>query len=220
MSQSSTGIQMPTRSAQTARKSYARTPTILDLPRLTEVQLRSFEWFKGEGLSELFSEISPIVSFNKNLELHFGDFYFGEVLRLARDLRGARNCRERLAYLFDSAGAGNWMGRHFFSGGMMPSRDLLPLAAAPLVLEQQWSWNGTHYGRTAGAWLAQLDARAGEALDVLAQAYGAAAAPRWLGRWRIFLMACEELFTYSDGMEWGVAHYRWKNSDRAVDAWS
>jgi DNA-directed RNA polymerase subunit beta len=78
MSLSSNGIQMPTRSAQTARKSYARTPTILDLPRLTEVQLRSFDWFKGEGLSELFSEISPIVSFNKNLELHFGDFYFGE----------------------------------------------------------------------------------------------------------------------------------------------
>jgi DNA-directed RNA polymerase subunit beta len=61
-----------------ARKSYARTPTILELPRLTEVQLRSFEWFKTEGLRELFAEISPISSFNKNLELHFGDFYFGE----------------------------------------------------------------------------------------------------------------------------------------------
>jgi len=60
------------------RKSYARTPLVLDLPRLTEVQLRSFEWFKTEGMRELFSEISPIVSFNKNLELHFGDFYFGE----------------------------------------------------------------------------------------------------------------------------------------------
>ncbi|MEZ4870317.1 MAG: DNA-directed RNA polymerase subunit beta [Caldilineaceae bacterium] len=63
---------------KTARKMYARTPTILELPRLTEVQLRSFEWFKTEGLQELFAEISPIVSFNKNLELHFGDFYFGE----------------------------------------------------------------------------------------------------------------------------------------------
>ncbi|HMN29371.1 MAG TPA: DNA-directed RNA polymerase subunit beta, partial [Caldilineaceae bacterium] len=61
-----------------ARKSYARTPAVLDLPRLTEVQLRSFDWFKGEGLRELFAEITPIVSFNKNLELHFGDFYFGE----------------------------------------------------------------------------------------------------------------------------------------------
>ncbi|MCB0044766.1 MAG: DNA-directed RNA polymerase subunit beta, partial [Caldilineaceae bacterium] len=60
------------------RKTYARTPTVLELPRLTEVQLRSFEWFKGEGLRELFEEISPIVSFNKNLELHLGDFHFGD----------------------------------------------------------------------------------------------------------------------------------------------
>ncbi len=78
MSQSWNGIHSPSRGAKTMRKTYARTPTILDLPRLTEVQLRSFEWFKHDGLRELFAEISPIVSFNKNLELHFGDFYFGE----------------------------------------------------------------------------------------------------------------------------------------------
>ncbi len=64
--------------ARPDRKSYARTPTVLDLPGLTEVQLRSFEWFKEEGLRELFDEITPIVSFNKNLELHFGGFHFGE----------------------------------------------------------------------------------------------------------------------------------------------
>ena len=72
------GAMSTKRGTRTARKSYARTPTILELPRLTEVQLRSFDWFKEEGLRELFDEISPIVSFNKNLELHFGDFYFGE----------------------------------------------------------------------------------------------------------------------------------------------
>ena len=72
------GATTPKRGVRTERKSYARTPTILELPRLTEVQLRSFDWFKTEGLRELFDEISPIVSFNKNLELHFGDFYFGE----------------------------------------------------------------------------------------------------------------------------------------------
>ena len=72
------GTNFAAQGAHTIRKSYARTPTILDLPRLTEVQLRSFEWFKNEGLRELFAEISPITSFNKNLELHFGDFYFGE----------------------------------------------------------------------------------------------------------------------------------------------
>ena len=78
MSLSLNGTNSTSESVRPARKSYARTPTVLELPRLTEVQLRSFEWFKTEGLSELFSEISPIVSFNKNLELHLGDFYFGE----------------------------------------------------------------------------------------------------------------------------------------------
>ncbi|MFO7633396.1 MAG: DNA-directed RNA polymerase subunit beta, partial [Caldilinea sp.] len=94
MSQSVNGTSASTQGSSVRRKSYARTPTVLDLPRLTEVQIRSFEWFKTEGLQELFAEISPIVSFNKNLELHFGggsgggvggngavagsDFYFGE----------------------------------------------------------------------------------------------------------------------------------------------
>ena len=68
----------PTKPASVRRKTYVWTPTILELPRLTEVQLRSFEWFQTEGLKELLAEISPITSFNKNLELHFGDFYFGE----------------------------------------------------------------------------------------------------------------------------------------------
>ena len=72
------GNIVSTQGKRVRRKNYARTPTVLELPRLTEVQLRSFEWFKTEGLKELFAEISPISSFNKALELHFGDFYFGE----------------------------------------------------------------------------------------------------------------------------------------------
>ncbi|MGB5050373.1 MAG: DNA-directed RNA polymerase subunit beta, partial [Caldilineaceae bacterium] len=63
---------------RTPRKSYARTPNVVELPRLIEIQLNSFEWFRTEGMKELFEEISPIVSFNKNLEMHFGDFHFGE----------------------------------------------------------------------------------------------------------------------------------------------
>ncbi|MCB0133224.1 MAG: DNA-directed RNA polymerase subunit beta, partial [Caldilineaceae bacterium] len=78
MSLSSNGSVSPVKNIRPDRKTYARTPSILELPRLTEVQLRSFEWFKVDGLRELFAEISPIVSFNKNLELHLGDFYFGE----------------------------------------------------------------------------------------------------------------------------------------------
>ena len=78
MNQTGYGNQGNSQDRRVVRKNYARTPAVLELPRLTEVQLRSFEWFKNEGLKELFAEISPIASFNKALELHFGDFYFGE----------------------------------------------------------------------------------------------------------------------------------------------
>ncbi len=59
-------------------KSYASIPDVLELPDLIEIQLRSFEWFKEEGLRELFDEISPIESFNGNLQLYFLDYWFEE----------------------------------------------------------------------------------------------------------------------------------------------
>ncbi len=68
-------------------KSYARLPDVLELPRLIEIQLESFRWFQTEGLRELFDEISPIVSFNRNLELHFGEFWFGEPKYPERECR-------------------------------------------------------------------------------------------------------------------------------------
>ncbi|MEJ2207870.1 MAG: DNA-directed RNA polymerase subunit beta, partial [Anaerolineae bacterium] len=56
------------------RKSYARIPDVLSLPDLIEVQLESYREFQREGLRELFDEISPIESFNGNLELHLPGF--------------------------------------------------------------------------------------------------------------------------------------------------
>ena len=89
MKLSPNGVNASVAGARPVRKSYARTPTVLDLPRLIEVQLHSFEWFKEEGLRDLFKEISPITSFNKNLELHFGDFRFGDPKHTENE------CRER-----------------------------------------------------------------------------------------------------------------------------
>jgi cyclopropane-fatty-acyl-phospholipid synthase len=117
-------------------------------------------------------------------------------------------CHRTSPYRFEEQGAGNWMARHFFSGGLMPSADLLPSVPSPLAVERQWAWDGRHYERTANSWLANLDARRDEARKVLAATYGPRDAERWLGRWRIFLMACAELFGYDGGREWGVAHYR------------
>ncbi|MCB0034391.1 MAG: DNA-directed RNA polymerase subunit beta, partial [Anaerolineales bacterium] len=52
-------------------KSYARAAGVLELPKLIDVQLNSFEQFKEESLTELFEEISPIESYNGDLKLYF-----------------------------------------------------------------------------------------------------------------------------------------------------
>jgi cyclopropane-fatty-acyl-phospholipid synthase len=115
-------------------------------------------------------------------------------------------CHQRAAYTFDDDESGdeNWMGRHFFSGGIMPSEDLLGRFQADLRLERTWQVDGTHYARTLDAWLANLD-RLGD--QALATPSNCEDPRRMLQRWRMFLMACAELFGYRGGGEWYVAHY-------------
>ncbi|GLQ45958.1 cyclopropane-fatty-acyl-phospholipid synthase [Dyella lipolytica] len=112
-----------------------------------------------------------------------------------------------LMYPFETAGDDNWMGRHFFTGGVMPSADALLWFQRDLSLEQRWLVDGTHYQRTANQWLERQDRQRGKVMEVLTHAYGANAT-RWFQRWRMFWMACAELFGYADGQEWQIAHYR------------
>lgn len=124
-------------------------------------------------------------------------------------------CHRRFAYPFETAGDDNWMGRHFFSGGQMPSLDLLPSVPSPLALQARWRWGGEHYARTANAWLQNLDAQRDELAHILAGAAGDGELA--LRRWRLFFLACAELFAMAGGTEWGVAHYRFghrTSSDR------
>jgi cyclopropane-fatty-acyl-phospholipid synthase len=109
-------------------------------------------------------------------------------------------------YAFEDRGAGDWMSRHFFSGGIMPSASLPLLFQRHLRLQRQWAWGGEHYEKTANAWLKNLDDNRDRALPILRQAYGADA-EIWLQRWRMFFMACAELWGYRGGQEWFVSHY-------------
>ena len=116
-------------------------------------------------------------------------------------------CHRSTPYEYIDRGPSDWMSRHFFSGGIMPSADLPMRIGDDLTVERHWQWNGNHYARTLRAWLDTMDARKNAVLPILEDTYGREQADRWRMRWRIFFMACEELFAYNGGREWYVSHY-------------
>jgi len=110
-------------------------------------------------------------------------------------------------YSFEARDASDWMARHFFSGGMMPSDDLALRFQDHLALVERWRWDGTHYARTSEAWLENMDAQREAIMPILAETYGVDHAALWWMRWRLFFMSCAELFGHDRGREWWVAHY-------------
>ncbi|MGI9334297.1 MAG: SAM-dependent methyltransferase [Gammaproteobacteria bacterium] len=116
-------------------------------------------------------------------------------------------CHRAVPYAFDDQGTCDWMSRYFFSGGIMPSDDLPMRFQDHLRLRDHWRWDGTHYERTANAWIANMDRRRDRLRSILEQTYGGAEAQRWWMRWRIFFAACAELFGWDGGQEWWVSHY-------------
>ena len=116
-------------------------------------------------------------------------------------------CHRSVPYAFVDQGPGDWMSRHFFTGGMMPSDDLPLYFQQHLQLQQHWRWNGRHYRDTANAWLANMDQRRDQVWPLLESVYGQQQTQQWWMRWRMFFMACAELFGYDDGQQWWVSHY-------------
>jgi cyclopropane-fatty-acyl-phospholipid synthase len=123
-------------------------------------------------------------------------------------------CHKATPYEYIDKGPADWMSRYFFTGGIMPAADLPLRFPDHLGIEHRWHWNGRHYARTCNAWLEKMDANKQDILPVLADCYGEADASLWWQRWRIFFMACAELFDYDEGTEWYVGHYLFSRMKR------
>jgi cyclopropane-fatty-acyl-phospholipid synthase len=117
-----------------------------------------------------------------------------------------------VAYPFVDEGSDDWMARHFFTGGLMPSESLLLRFQDHVALEWLWVVEGHHYEKTSNHWLENMDRRRAEGIALLRPVYGKDA-ELWFNRWRVFYMACAELFGYAGGEEWRVAHYRFRRRD-------
>ena len=113
----------------------------------------------------------------------------------------------KYSYPYKSDDPSEWMARYFFTGGIMPGHDLLPSFNRSLSTIDSWQLSGEHYCKTAEAWLENFDDNAAEIREVFVECYGPEKAKTWMWRWRLFILACAELFGYKSGVEWGVSHY-------------
>jgi cyclopropane-fatty-acyl-phospholipid synthase len=119
----------------------------------------------------------------------------------------------RHSYPYETDGPANWMAQTFFTGGVMPSRSLLPEAAGPeMVADGEWWIAGTHYSRTLEAWLGRLDDSGEDIARDLAPVYGNDELSIWVQRWRMFFMACAEMFAMDAGEQWGVVHHTFRRT--------
>eukprot|EP01029_Cantina_marsupialis_P011648 TRINITY_DN2590_c0_g3_i1.p1 TRINITY_DN2590_c0_g3~~TRINITY_DN2590_c0_g3_i1.p1 ORF type:complete len:340 (+),score=27.19 TRINITY_DN2590_c0_g3_i1:75-1094(+) len=114
---------------------------------------------------------------------------------------------KELTYKFEIQDSSDWMSKYFFTGGIMPGENLFSHFQEHLTIEKRWHMNGTHYEKTAEAWLQKMDEQKNEIMPIFKETYGTNQAVRWWVYWRIFFMACSELWGYRQGEEWSISHY-------------
>lgn len=115
---------------------------------------------------------------------------------------------------FDAKNPKDWMAQTFFSGGTMPSDDLLLYFQQDLEVIKHWRLDGRHYKKTLDAWLKKLDSRKTDVRRVIAQTYGAKNETLWLSNWRLFFLSCSEVWGIKRGREYLVTHYLLRTTER------
>jgi cyclopropane-fatty-acyl-phospholipid synthase len=202
--------------------------SVVGLSHATSQRLHIEAQARARGLTNLRVITADIAQFNASQHQLVGYFdrvvsvemfehmkNYGRLLRLVRELLQPQGRllvhifvhRDTPYHFIDDGEPSDWMARHFFSGGTMPSDDLLYYFADDMVVTDHWHLNGRHYSLTLEAWLRRMDQQREAVMPVLAEVYGATAASLWWARWRAFFLACSELFRFNNGNEWFVAQY-------------
>ena len=116
-------------------------------------------------------------------------------------------------YYFDTDQKNAWMAKYFFTGGMMPNHNLFKDLNSNLNHKKSWMMPGTHYEKTSNAWLEKMDANKTEILDLFRNTHSKSIAKRKFNFWRLFYIACAEIFGYNGGNEWVISHHLFEKSE-------
>lgn len=123
-------------------------------------------------------------------------------------------CHKDATYFFETEGDDNWMGKYFFTGGIMPSFDLFERVQDSMHLAQKWKVNGINYQKTSEDWFNKMDENRPQIMQLMKETYGESEANRWFNRWKMFFASCAELFGYDHDNEWFVGHYLFEKTPR------
>ncbi len=124
-------------------------------------------------------------------------------------------CHRQSAYFYEIKNQWDWMTKYFFTGGIMPSKDIFEFFDEDLTVAESWEINGKHYSKTSKSWLKNIDKNSKIVKQILNQHYDEKNI--WFNRWRIFFLACEEFFKINDGKEWFVSHYLLEKKNKATN---
>ncbi|CAN6216496.1 unnamed protein product [Urochloa humidicola] len=116
-------------------------------------------------------------------------------------------CHKTFAYHFEDNNDDDWITRYFFTGGTMPSANLLLYFQEDVSVVNHWLVSGTHYARTSEEWLKRMDRSITSIRPIFEKTYGKESMTKWIAYWRTFFISVAELFGYNNGDEWMVAHY-------------